>query len=57
MNRKLRLQKLEEKKHKTTNDIILFIDDICTYKDKQYTRKEFDKEFPSFKNCINIEIE
>ncbi|MDF1882975.1 hypothetical protein JHD49_03400 [Sulfurimonas sp. SAG-AH-194-C21] len=57
MNIKLRLQKLEEKKHKDTNDIVFFIDDICTYRDKKYTKEEFDKEFPSFKNCIYIEIE
>ncbi len=57
MNIKTRLQKLEAKKNTNINEVVFFMDGICTYRDKKYTKEEFDKEFPSFKNCIEITME
>jgi len=57
LNLKARLQKLEAKNNNSDNMIVIFIDDICTYENKQYTKEEFYKIYPKFENEICIEIE
>ncbi len=57
MNLKSRLLKLEQKKNTDTNEFVLFIDDICTYKGVQYSKDEFHRLYPSFENAIYIELE
>jgi len=56
-NLKARLQKLEAKNSNSENAIVIFIDDICTYDGKQYTKEEFYKLYPDFEDGIFIEIE
>lgn len=57
MNIKTRILKLEAKKIDDKNIVVIFIDGICTYEDKQYTYDEFYKLYPDFKNAICVEIE
>lgn len=57
MNLKSRLLKLEQKENTDTNEVVLFIDDICTYKGVQYSKEEFYKLYPSFKSAKCIELE
>ena len=57
MKLRLRLEKLEAKllqKDEYNNGVIIYIDDKCTYKGKEYTREELEATYPKFKNEINV---
>ena len=57
MSIKTRLKRLEDKKNTGDNGIVVLIDDVCTYNGREYTKEEFNEEFPEFKNAIEIVIE
>ena len=55
MGIKSRLIKLEQKVKIVDNEIIFILDDIVTFKEKEYKEEEFYKLYPHFKKTKVIE--
>lgn len=56
MNRLVRVKKLEEKNNSDEVDLVLFIDDITTYKGNTYESDDFYRLYPHFKDAKTLEI-